>query len=63
MNEKTKCPKCDRALKLRKDGALPKHKLIRHWGVRGPMEYCSWGGGWIERLGDGTIQVRRNGGK
>lgn len=58
MSEKIQCPKCNRTLKLRKDGALPKHKLIRR-GVRGPMERCSWGGGWLEWLSDGSAQVHR----
>jgi hypothetical protein len=44
MSEKMQCPKCEQTVRLRKDGALSKHKRYRHWGTRGPMDQCSWSG-------------------
>jgi hypothetical protein len=59
MSEKIECPKCSQKVRLKKDGALPKHKRYRHWGTKGEMGRCSWSGGWLEWLSDGSVRVRR----
>ena len=59
MSEKIKCPKCGKTLQLRKDGALPKHMRYRRWVTLRAMGNCSWGGGWLEWLSDGSVQVLR----
>ena len=42
------CPKCGNRVKLRKDGAIRKHRIPRRWNTRSAEPDCPWSGGIIE---------------